>query len=1055
MPHHAVQHTVICNMELVQVVFEYEYTARNGARVTIKPNERYILVSKTNEHWWHVQKDQKAKPFYIPAKYVMGLSEKTLGPKDPANRGARSQTPPQATTDGDTFDPSDRGPTLAAETVKVRVPRDPSTRPHSTHRMSTFSVPQDFNHIQHCEQMRLMVGLQTSTGETRDTAADMKRCSFDPGFSFASDDLGLGDMLQFPPPPPVNYFIEGQNSEEWVKTPAGDPGGRSSSGRDTDIYQTASNEQRSESTDQPGAELSESLGFTEAPAEPAQSLNSTSCPVDVKAPSHTDQIRLVSQERNIVPRSNLEPSHESSVIFGSPVPEVIEESSQNDVYVNVAKLRKSITQSASPPSASPPSASSPSASPPCRNAEEWEVHTDEESGQEYYYHPASGQTTWDNPLYLHMELEVPAEEPVCPSPSYSSKSPGPLSASSSPPAWTSDWEQCLDEVSGRAYFYNSASGESSWDAPELLSPYSALIGHRSGLMSPGEGPPPLPEEDYPAEDYPDLAEAPERVSSRSSNDYSPSHLTPTTLPHASLDRSAPTGWNLNIDPDGTWVFSSQHSPEEWIKSLDDRGQTYYYLKDGSKSEWNLPEAPVASGQTNMGSGYGLDEVSAVKNWRHTMGPTNLVPATQDGKFFPTHRRNVSDYGSEGSSSDNSPEIGQQRVSTIEKAGRLNKTKVLENGKRLRKNWNQSWTVLQEGVLTFHKDPKSTATVGSYKSNHSVPEVTVDLRGAIIGWAPKDKSSKKNVVELKSKNGVEFLIQYDTENVIQDWHKVLGDTIRQLEMESHHSEEEEEDVTGRPFSTDRDDRSPGPVDKRRPSTRTIAPNSSSGETDQKKVRTKLMKFLMKRPTLQAIKEKGYIQDNVFGCHLLDLCAREETTVPSFVEKCIKAVERRGLDMDGLYRVSGNLAVIQKLRFKADQEKLDLEDGHWEDVHVITGALKLFFRELPEPLFPFSHFSRFIQAIRTFDYNQKVLYMRELVESLPRPNHDTMELLFSHLHRVIEYGDENRMTVQNVAIVFGPTLLRPETESGNLAMHMVFQNQIVELVLNEYKNFFHSS
>lgn len=47
--------------------------------------------------------------------------------------------------------------------------------------------------------------------------------------------------------------------------------------------------------------------------------------------------------------------------------------------------------------------------------------------------------------------------------------------------------------------------------------------------------------------------------------------------------------------------------------------------------------------------------------------------------------------------------------------------------------------------------------------------------------------------------------------------------------------------------------------------------------------------------------------------------------------------------------------------AADERLDLDDGRWEDVHVITGALKLFFRELPEPLFPFSHFHQFIAAI----------------------------------------------------------------------------------------------
>lgn len=49
----------------------------------------------------------------------------------------------------------------------------------------------------------------------------------------------------------------------------------------------------------------------------------------------------------------------------------------------------------------------------------------------------------------------------------------------------------------------------------------------------------------------------------------------------------------------------------------------------------------------------------------------------------------------------------------------------------------------------------------------------------------------------------------------------------------------------------------------------------------------------------------------------------------------------------------------------------------------------------------------------------------------------------------------MTVQNVAIVFGPTLLRPEMESSNIAMHMVFQNQIVEFILNEYHCLFQPS
>lgn len=46
----------------------------------------------------------------------------------------------------------------------------------------------------------------------------------------------------------------------------------------------------------------------------------------------------------------------------------------------------------------------------------------------------------------------------------------------------------------------------------------------------------------------------------------------------------------------------------------------------------------------------------------------------------------------------------------------------------------------------------------------------------------------------------------------------------------------------------------------------------------------------------------------------------------------------------------------------------------------------------------------------------------------------------------------MNTQSVAIVFGPTLLRPETEVWNMAVHMVYQNQIVELILLEYENIF---
>lgn len=54
----------------------------------------------------------------------------------------------------------------------------------------------------------------------------------------------------------------------------------------------------------------------------------------------------------------------------------------------------------------------------------------------------------------------------------------------------------------------------------------------------------------------------------------------------------------------------------------------------------------------------------------------------------------------------------------------------------------------------------------------------------------------------------------------------------------------------------------------------------------------------------------------------------------------------------------------------EEPLDLDHSQWEDVHVVTGALKMFFRELPEPLFPFRFFQSFVEAIS--ESNPKLFY-----------------------------------------------------------------------------------
>ena len=68
------------------------------------------------------------------------------------------------------------------------------------------------------------------------------------------------------------------------------------------------------------------------------------------------------------------------------------------------------------------------------------------------------------------------------------------------------------------------------------------------------------------------------------------------------------------------------------------------------------------------------------------------------------------------------------------------------------------------------------------------------------------------------------------------------------------------------------------------------------------------------------------------------------------------------------------------------------------------------------------------------------------------HCTIICILSIISRVKAHSSVNRMQSQNIAIVFGPTLMWAEVESANMAVALVYQNQIVEYLLQEYKNLF---
>lgn len=100
--------------------------------------------------------------------------------------------------------------------------------------------------------------------------------------------------------------------------------------------------------------------------------------------------------------------------------------------------------------------------------------------------------------------------------------------------------------------------------------------------------------------------------------------------------------------------------------------------------------------------------------------------------------------------------------------------------------------------------------------------------------------------------------------------------------------------------------------------------------------------------------------IFGIDLTTFCKASDSIRPFIVEQCIAEVERRGLRTEGIYRACGSSDEIEALknRFESswDQTELDQID----DIHVITGLLKLYLRLLPIPLINFDSYSHFIDA-----------------------------------------------------------------------------------------------
>ncbi|KAM5139444.1 rho GTPase-activating protein 22 isoform 6-T6 [Callospermophilus lateralis] len=175
----------------------------------------------------------------------------------------------------------------------------------------------------------------------------------------------------------------------------------------------------------------------------------------------------------------------------------------------------------------------------------------------------------------------------------------------------------------------------------------------------------------------------------------------------------------------------------------------------------------------------------------------------------------------------------------------------------------------------------------------------------------------------------------------------------------------------------------------------------------------------------------ISPGIFGQRLEDTVHHERKygprLAPLLVEQCVDFIRERGLTEEGLFRMPGQANLVRDLQDSFDCGEKPLFDST-TDVHTVASLLKLYLRELPEPVIPFARYEDFLSCAQllTKDEGEGTLELAKQVSNLPQANYNLLRYICKFLDEVQSHSNINKMSVQNLATVFGPNILRPQIE-----------------------------
>ncbi|XP_047988222.1 rho GTPase-activating protein 21 isoform X2 [Leguminivora glycinivorella] len=371
--------------------------------------------------------------------------------------------------------------------------------------------------------------------------------------------------------------------------------------------------------------------------------------------------------------------------------------------------------------------------------------------------------------------------------------------------------------------------------------------------------------------------------------------------------------------------------------------------------------------------------------------------------------------------------------------------VVSNGKRASdRSWKQEWAVLHGTKLYLyrHHPSQSPGAVSGSTPGAESSRDTLDMRYSLAALAD-DYTKRKHVVRVTTAAGAELLLQAEGPEDAQRWLAALR---------RHSAEPPPADTA--PVQPD----CPSPLPPQRskkigrnrsptgPPTPTL-PSSPKNKTWKGRMAKQLRRMHGGGAAAVPAPASGWLGAPLERCPT----DPEHPLVPRAVTLPAHAVEAFGLRTVGVYRVPGNAAGVAALAAALDRGEPPPEgDPRWADVHVASSLLKAYLRRLPDPLLTADMYPAFIAADRS---PERARELRRLVHALPEAHYETLKYLIQHLRKVVAHSSHNKMEARNLAIVFGPTLVRAASDDM-LAMvnDMSSQCRIIESFLSHYDWYF---